>query len=60
MTTAPELCDSLVALLAAIEAGEMTASTAMRHRIEGAIVALEALQDGQPEAILERLGLKDV
>ena len=41
-------------LLAAIDEGEMTASTASRHRIEGAVVALGAVL-GDLDDLRERL-----
>lgn len=34
-------------LLAAIDAGELTASTAARYRLQGAVIALEALATGK-------------
>ncbi len=61
MTDLPDgLTESLRRLLAAIEAGDLVASTATRYRIEGAVVALEALAGADPETIFERLGLKDL
>ena len=40
----------LRSVLAAIEAEELVASIAMRHRIEGAVLALEALERVPPTA----------
>jgi hypothetical protein len=37
---------SLRAVLAAIDAGELSCSAAYRNRLQGAVVALEALQGG--------------
>ena len=48
-----EAAKALRRLLDAIEAAELTASTATRYRLEGAVIALEALATGQvppPEA----------
>lgn len=39
--------ETLRRLLHAIEAGELTASTAARYRLEGAVIALEALSTGK-------------
>lgn len=38
--------NSLRAVLAAIDAGELSCSTAYRNRVQGAVVALEALAQG--------------
>ena len=37
------LADDLRKMLASIEAGDLDATTAMRHRIEGALAALEVV-----------------
>jgi hypothetical protein len=37
------LIDSVTSVLAAIESDELSLSVAMRHRLEGALVALEAV-----------------
>lgn len=47
---------SLRALLAAIDAGELRCSTATRYRLEGAAVALESLL-GDLSDLLPELGL---
>jgi hypothetical protein len=50
-TSASEAAATLRALVAAIEAGELTAPPLLVARLEGAIVALEALARGrQPTA----------
>jgi hypothetical protein len=41
-----EVADGLRALLADLEAGELSCSAAMRHRIEGAVLALEVIAAG--------------
>lgn len=41
--TVAEVATSMRRLLAAINAGELTCPPASRHRLEGAVVALEAL-----------------
>jgi hypothetical protein len=50
------LADSLRHLLAAISAGELSASGATRHRLEGALAAVEAVL-GEGSSLLPRLGL---
>lgn len=52
---APQLADQLRAMLAAIHSGELVASAATAYRIEGAIVALDALGGESIEDIVERL-----
>jgi hypothetical protein len=47
---AEAMADSIRRMLAAIEAGELTASTAMRYRLEGALAALETLL-GEPSTV---------
>lgn len=49
------LAESLAKLLAFVRSGEMDASVAMTYRIEGAVVALQAVLGADREAILERL-----
>lgn len=39
-----EAAEHLRTLLAAIEAGELHCSTATRHRIEGAVLALDVME----------------
>jgi hypothetical protein len=41
--TAAEVAVSMRRLLASIEAGELSCSAAQRHRLQGAVVTLEAL-----------------
>lgn len=48
------MADHLRSTLAAIDAGELTASTAMRYRLEGAVSALDAVL-GRPSTLLEGL-----
>jgi hypothetical protein len=48
------LATSIVAMLARIERGELVASTATRHRLEGALVALQAVLRRTDDA-LDRL-----
>ncbi len=43
-----ELADRLRGLIAMVDNGEMTASTAMRYRLEGAVVALEVAVGRNP------------
>jgi hypothetical protein len=50
------MADQLRRITAQIDAGALTAPTATRHRLEGALVALEALA-GEPPSLLERLGV---
>lgn len=50
-----DLADQLRRLLDAISAGELTASPAVRHRIEGAVVALEILAGTDPDEVVSRL-----
>jgi hypothetical protein len=50
-----ELADRLRGLIAMVDNGEMTASTAMRYRLEGAAVALEAVL-GQDSSLLDSFG----
>ncbi|WP_156077386.1 MULTISPECIES: hypothetical protein [Pseudonocardiaceae] len=52
------LLDQLRELLAAVESGELPVGTAYRHRLEGAVTAVEAvlglppsLSEGMPEPI---------
>ena len=47
-TRARVLLDQLRELLAAVDAGELPAGPAYRHRIEGAITALEAVLELPP------------
>lgn len=46
--TVAEVAVSMRSLLAAIERGELSCSAAQRHRLQGAVVTLEALA-GRPE-----------
>ena len=50
------LADHLLNLLGVIDAGEIKTSAATRHRIEGAIVGLSALDGATAGEIIERLG----
>jgi hypothetical protein len=52
--TATEAASQLRALLTKIEAGDLTARPAMRHRIEGALTALEAVL-GERTSLLDAL-----
>lgn len=44
--TVAEAAEGVRALLAAVEAGELTCSAAYRNRLQGAVVALESLSGG--------------
>jgi len=44
--TIPEILAGLRALLRAINEGQMSCSPGYRNRLEGAVIALEALNDG--------------
>jgi hypothetical protein len=48
-STQNKLADLLVGVLSQIEAGEMAASAAYRHRLEGAVTALRATRSGKTE-----------
>ena len=48
------LADTLEQMLASIAAGELAGSMALRHRLEGALVALWAV-DGDDVDVVERL-----
>jgi hypothetical protein len=48
-----ESADALRRLLEAIGAGELVGSTAIVHRLEGALMALEAVLDGWSPPSLE-------
>lgn len=50
------LAQDLKAMLVAIESGELAASAALRHRIEGAITALDTALGNRPSTDIE-LGL---
>jgi hypothetical protein len=50
-----ELADRLRGLIAMVDNGEMSASTAMRYRLQGAVVALEAVLGCDP-SLLASLG----
>jgi hypothetical protein len=50
-----ELADRLRGLIAMVEADEMTASTAMTHRLQGAVVVLEAVL-GHDSSLLDSFG----
>lgn len=52
--TAAELADQIRRTLAAIDAGELTASTATSYRLQGALSALDALL-GRPSTLLADL-----
>ena len=49
-----ELADRLRGLLDMIEAGEMSATTAMTYRLEGAVVAVDAVL-GRDASLLDSL-----
>jgi hypothetical protein len=49
------VCDSLRAVLAEIDAGRMDASTVLRARIEGAVVALDVVLGADVATVLDRL-----
>ena len=51
--TIPETLAGLRALLRAINEGRMSCSPGYRNRLEGAVVALEALNDGPSNDRLE-------
>ncbi len=54
------VCDSLCAVLAEIDAGRMDASTVLRARIEGAVVALDVVLGADVATVLDRLaGIPD-
>jgi hypothetical protein len=50
------MADQLRRIVAEIDAGALTAPTATVYRLEGALVALEALT-GEPPSLLARLDL---
>lgn len=50
-TEIDELAGSIRATLAALDSGAMTASKAMRYRLEGALTGLEAVA-GHPSSLL--------
>jgi hypothetical protein len=50
-----ELADRLRGLISMTEAGEMTATTPMTYRIEGAVAALEALL-GHDSSLMDSFG----
>jgi len=50
-----ELANMLRGLLATVNAGDVAASTTYRHRLEGAVVALEMVAGGEVDEIVERL-----
>lgn len=50
------LAESVEALLAAIDAGELAASAATRHRVEGAAVALAAVQGRRSDLLADLTG----
>ncbi len=50
-----EVAASLRTILAAIESGELTASTTYRARLEGAVVALDLMAGGEVGEIVDRL-----
>jgi hypothetical protein len=52
--TVAEVAASMRRLLAAIDAGELVCSAAYRNRLQGAVVALEAISDDEPEASVGR------
>jgi hypothetical protein len=54
-TQADELSEDLRSLLQRIDAGELVASTATVHRIQGAIVALEVVSGRSSQAIVSDL-----
>lgn len=51
------VCDSLRAVLAEIDAGRMDASTVLRARIEGAVVALDVVLGADVATVLDRLAV---
>ena len=50
------LADAIAALLAKVESGELAATTPMRHRLEGALVALRAVLGDASDALRDLLG----
>lgn len=50
-----DLADQLRRLLDAISAGDLAASAATQHRIEGAVVALDILAGKDPHELVSRL-----
>lgn len=50
-----ELADMLRGLLATVNTGDVAATTTYRHRLEGAVVALELVAGGEVDEIVERL-----
>lgn len=50
------LAASLAALLAKIDAGELTATPSLRYRLEGALVALRAVLGDASDALRDLLG----
>jgi hypothetical protein len=53
------LADQLEALLACLDADEMSASAATRYRIEGAVAALQAVSGRLGSSLTASLGLDD-
>lgn len=49
------LAADLARMLAQVESGELDATTAMRHRIEGAVAVLEAIQGRSPALFFDVL-----
>ena len=49
------LAADLARLLSQIEAGELDATAAMRHRIEGAVAVLEAIQGRSSDFLFDLL-----
>lgn len=50
------LADAIAAVLAKIESGELAATPPMRHRLEGALVALRAVLGDASDALHDLLG----
>lgn len=50
-----EAAEATAALIAAVRAGEVTASPATLHRLEGALIALQLVGEGRfdPDSILD-------
>jgi len=52
----PEVIEGLRAMLAAIDEGRMSCSAGYRNRLQGAVVALEALNDRSKQSSMADIG----